>query len=146
MNQDLVNKVWAKGKPAEDDDHKYESVTDGIKPAKMYRYSRKNTNMAWEVDHIFPKKILEELGVPEELINHIDNLRPLQHSNNEAKGDLFPSYNKSVCWDSERQMNASYKRNVAITEDTISKLQTLFAPYLNGKTLEQVAKEYNSRH
>lgn len=51
-----------------------------------------NSDYAWEVDHIFPKEWLERLEVPEVIIDDPINLRVLQHSNNEAKGNDYPRY------------------------------------------------------
>ena len=145
MTQELIDKVWNKGKSAEDADHKFESTTDEVVPAKLYRTSRENTNMAWEVDHIFPKQILQNLGVPQDKIDDLKNLRPLQHSNNESKGTLYPDYTKVMQWDENRQYNVPCKKSVTVSDDTQRVLEKLYAPYLNGKTLVQVAKEYNKQ-
>lgn len=140
----LEEKAWAKGRViAGEPEHRFER-TESI-PAKMHKYSRQNTDMAWEVDHIFPKVILEELGVPQELIDHEYNIRPLHHSNNEAKGSLFPSYKKKVCWDSKQQKNIPCDLNVIIKEEIIKELQMLYAPYLDGRLLIDIAKDYNER-
>lgn len=144
QQKSLDDIAWEKGVVIEGEpDHRYEK-TDST-PAKMYKHMRRNTDMAWEVDHIFPKVILEELNVPQNLIDHEDNLRPLHHSNNEAKGSLFPSYKKKVCWDANKQKNVPCNLNVTITPETIKKLQKLYAPYLGGKFLTDIAKEYNKR-
>lgn len=47
-------------------------------------------------DHIFPAEILEIMNVPEGLINHPANLRPLHHANNEAKSILYPKYTAAI--------------------------------------------------
>lgn len=139
--------VWNKGQmvPNEGEEYKYESTTDDVKPAKLYKHSRENTQMAWEIDHIFPRQILEKLGVPLELIDHIDNLRPLHHSNNESKGTLFPNYTKVVEWNEVLGKNVPIRKNVSITEKTVKRLNNLYKDYLDGYSLEQIAKAYN-RH
>lgn len=143
ISKEKVENVWSMRKRAEDDEHGYERVDDGIIPAKLYHGSRKNSDMAWEVDHIFPEDILKKLGVPEDLIDNELNLRPLHHSNNESKGTKFPSYEKVVCWDEGQQKNVSCKQNVQITVEKIKELENLYKDYLNGKSLEEIAEEYN---
>lgn len=141
------DKVWNKGNnvAGESDSYKYELTTDDVTPAKLYKSSRENTPMAWEVDHIFPQKILEKLGVPQDMIDHIDNLRPLHHSNNEAKGTQFPNYQKTVCWDEARKENVSCNQSVRIADETIERLNNLYKEYLGGYTLEQIAEAYNRK-
>jgi hypothetical protein len=48
----------------------------------------KDTNMGWEVDHIFP----ESKGGKDDHVN----LRAMQHQNNSTKGDNYPSYDCAV--------------------------------------------------
>lgn len=120
-------------------------VEGGIIPAKLYHDSRQNSNMAWEVDHVFPKEILKGLGVPEDLIDDELNLRPLHHSNNESKGALFPSYEKVVCWDEQQQKNIQRKQSVCIKDEKIKELENLYKNYLNGKSLVEIAADYNKK-
>lgn len=49
----------------------------------------------WEIDHIFPKSALEKAGVPQELIDHPNNIRALNRKNNESKSDNYPIYTRS---------------------------------------------------
>lgn len=145
ISKEKVEKVWSMRKRAEDDEHGYERVDDGITPAKLYHGSRQDSNMAWEVDHIYPEAILEELGVPEDLIDDLLNLRPLHHSNNESKGTLFPSYVKVVCWDDKQQKNVPCKQSVDIKVEKIKELEDLYKDYLGGRSLEEIAAEYNKK-
>lgn len=143
FSEQEVEKVWRKRQKAEDDNHGFECIDGRIHAAKLFRSSRKDTNMAWEIDHIFPKEILKELGVPEELINHDLNLRPLHHSNNESKGTLFPNYKKIMCWDEDKQQNVECDISVCIKEKKIKELEELYKKYLGGRSLESFADEYN---
>ena len=46
----------------------------------------------WEIDHIWPKAKLEQMGVSATSINSACNLRPLHRLNNQQKSNDFP------CW------------------------------------------------
>lgn len=65
----------------------------------MYKYAPKGSGLAWEADHIFPKKHLETIGVGPKEIDHPDNLWPLHHSINEAKREGYPFFTtKRFSW------------------------------------------------
>lgn len=46
----------------------------------------------WQIDHIYPKSKLEQMGICEEKINNEINLRPLNTKNNISKSDNYPAY------------------------------------------------------
>lgn len=92
--------------------------------AYIERDAAADTDNAWEVDHIFPAEILEIMKVPEQLINNPANLRPLHHSNNEAKGIHYPKYtaavvgkgvNPSRCISRDKQQELARLYNTYIT-------------------------------
>lgn len=88
-----------------------------------------DTEYAWEIDHIFPGSILRAAGVPEESINNAHNLRILHHSNNESKGDDYPTFRVNTF--SYAGYNIPY---VSPKTDTISVqkqklLQALYYPF-----------------
>lgn len=56
------------------------------------RYDDRNNPFGWEVDHIYPESKLKELGVPDNMIDDIINLRPLNWKNNVSKGIDYPNY------------------------------------------------------
>lgn len=60
----------------------------------MYKYAPKGSGLAWEADHIFPKKHLETIGVGPKEIDHPDNLWPMHHSVNSAKRERYPFFTK----------------------------------------------------
>ena len=132
------------GKPVPNEPNNRFERTD-VTPAKMCHSKHQNTDMAWEVDHIFPEQILQELGVPQNLIDDNRNLRPLHHSNNESKGTLYPDYRKIKQWDESSQSNVDCDVSVHVSSDKQDELQKLYAPYLNGRTLVDIAKAYNNR-
>lgn len=137
-----LDAVWNKAKDAKgyNKDYKLDPVD-----AMMYRYKRHDTNMAWEVDHIFPKEILEFFEIPIDKIDNLDNLRAMQHSNNESKGLSFPKYSYAKIWDEDMQKNVDESGNATVNDTTIKKLRRLFEPLL-GMTLEEAVDKYNSVH
>ena len=62
------------------------------------RTAQKGTPLAWEADHIFPKKHLETIGVEPKGIDHPDNLWPMHHSVNSAKRERYPFFTAEFPW------------------------------------------------
>lgn len=58
-------------------------------------YDKTGRMFAWQIDHIFPKSVLEKNGVPQELIDHPDNVRALATRNNLSKSDNYPVYKRA---------------------------------------------------
>ena len=56
------------------------------------KYNDRDSIYGWEVDHIYPESKLKELGVPQDLIDNIANLRPLNGKNNVSKSSDYPHY------------------------------------------------------
>lgn len=52
----------------------------------------KTVQHGWEIDHIWPKKNLETIGLRRITINSKENLRPLNWQNNRSKSDEYPMY------------------------------------------------------
>ncbi len=110
-------------------------VVDGYNP-DMYRkdscgawivwdkFGVQDSIYGWEVDHVYPKSKLEELGVSLDLIDNICNLRPMQHSNNESKGDDYPSYTAAVT--AEGNKNVYRAASLTVNEATRTKVSKLF--------------------
>lgn len=119
---DQLNKIWEKG-----------FVVDGLDPA-VYRTDVANAmmkrdcygeegNLGWEVDHIFPKKKLEELKIPEVMHDNMLNLMPMNSKNNVKKGDDYPGYKSAVAYDANLRKNV--EKEVRCTVDT--KIQVALA-------------------
>lgn len=88
------------------------------------KYGVHDNIYGWEIDHIYPKSELERRGIGIDIIDHIDNLRPLQHDNNAAKGDDFPSYTALVTSDGRKNI---YKTmNLIVNEQVRLVLKNLF--------------------
>lgn len=120
----LKRKVWEKAQ-----------VVDGLNP-DLYRkdpcgawivwdkYRVQDNIYGWEIDHIYPISKLRERGVRMELIDDIRNLRPMQHSNKESKGDDYPSYMCAVT--SEGNKNKYYEGSLTVNEATRNVLAVLY--------------------
>lgn len=100
-----INDVWEKG------------VIDPKYPADKVRkdacgawiikshYGKHDSPFGWDVDHIYPRALYSFLDGGDDIINHIDNLRPLHHKNNKAKGTNYPTYQAAVKADGDRNVD-----------------------------------------
>ena len=52
------------------------------------KYGDRNDVFGWEIDHVYPQSLGGD--------DCLDNLRPMQWQNNEAKQDDYPTYNSIV--------------------------------------------------
>lgn len=89
------------------------------------KYGDDQSAHGWEIDHTYPQAKLEELGVPDELIHDLRNLRPMQASNNATKSDDYPvyKYNQEV---NGQTVARDYRVNPSVQSD----LRDLFRDYL----------------
>lgn len=92
FKDELVDKIWEKG--LKDPKYNPDFVRKDACGAWIIRdkYNDRDSIYGWEVDHIYPVSKLKEMAVPQELIDHIANLRPLNWKNNVSKGDDYPHY------------------------------------------------------
>lgn len=132
--------------------HWYGDATDGFDACGAYieRDAKADTDNAWEVDHIFPAEILEIMKVPDEMINDPANLRPLHHSNNEAKGIQYPKYTAAIvgagkglsrCISTDKQTELAKLYNEYITrfKNTLHTTKTLYGELSeNQKKVERL--------
>lgn len=92
FTKEQLDEIWAKGQV----DPKYnpDFVRKDDCGAWMIRgrYRERDNIYGWEVDHIYPESKLKRLNVPQEKIDNIDNLRPLNCRNNMSKGSDYPHY------------------------------------------------------
>lgn len=85
------------------------------------RYGQSDSDFGWEIDHIYPQKKLKDAGVPQELIDNIKNLRPLNSANNKSKGTDYPVYRASrtaeddhnIPTEDEKVVNESVQKSIA---------------------------------
>ena len=60
------------------------------------RYNDRSSSFGWEVDHIYPESKLRDMNVPQQKIDDICNLRPLNWNNNVSKGSDYPHYQSKI--------------------------------------------------
>lgn len=80
------------------------------------KYGHNDSPYGWEVDHIFP----QSLGGDE----HSENLRAMQHANNAAKGNDYPSYKSTITSDGDH--NVMKSSVYVVNEDTQQKLKKIY--------------------
>lgn len=88
------------------------------------KYGVRDSVYGWEVDHIYPKSLLEERGFDEDKINDIRNLRPMQHENNASKSDDYPSYTAVIT--SEGNKNVYKEMNLTVNKAIRDLLDQIF--------------------
>lgn len=88
------------------------------------KYGVQDSVYGWEVDHIYPKSLLEERGFDEDKINDIRNLRPMQHENNASKSDDYPSYTAVIT--SEGNKNVYKEMNLTVNKAIRDLLDQIF--------------------
>lgn len=99
--EDQLDKIWEQGRSVEGlDPTIYRTdVVGGLMKRTLYG---KEGNLGWEVDHIYSKKKLKTLGVPENRWDDMVNLRPMNAKNNVAKGEDYPRYNVAVQYNNDK--------------------------------------------
>lgn len=91
-------------------------------------YKNRDSNYGWEIDHIYPKSLLEEARVPEELINNPQNLRPMNWRNNVSKGSDYPSYTTVIT--AKGNVNIEKKGTRVVNAEVQEELKKLYKDYL----------------
>ena len=94
-------------------------------------YGRGDDFFGWEVDHIVPQSLLEENGVPQNLIDDFRNLRPLNWRNNVSKGNDYPSYKVEIQSEDGGESNVIRSRRRTVNQAKQKELRELYAQYLN---------------
>lgn len=119
--------VWNKGRKVEEFQDRY--VRKDACGAWMLfeKYGDRDSPFGWEIDHVYPKSKLEALGVPTNLINDIDNLRPMNWHNNQSKGSDFPSYMSVL--KAEDNHNIECEDSKLVNPTTQRKISRLYQEY-----------------
>lgn len=124
ITNQLKLRVWKKGQ-----------IVDGFN-SDMYRkdpcgawiawdkYGIQDNIYGWEIDHIFPKSKLEDMGFNISLIDDLRNLRPMQHENNVSKSIDYPSYVAVVT--AEGNKNIHKETPLTVNEETRAILAQLY--------------------
>ena len=127
FSEDTIQKVWEKA-----------TIVSGQDPDVWRQdqckawigrnfYGNRNSEYGWEIDHIYPEKKLQEKGVPQDLIDNINNLRPLNWKNNQSKGTDYPVYHANV--KSEEGRNVDCDEEMKVNEPTQKKISSLYSDY-----------------
>ncbi len=126
---EVKNAVWRKA-PYIDNRHPEYGKFDPCKACiKEEYYGNQDSEYGWQIDHIFPEQVLKDAGVPQEIIDHIDNLRPMHCKNNNKKSDNFPKYPGVISAIGYRNFDIS--RDYQVNRDQINILRHLFCDYIN---------------
>ncbi len=91
-------------------------------------YKNRDSDYGWEIDHIYPKVLLEAAGVPDELINDERNLRPMNWKNNVSKGSDYPSYTTVLT--AEGSINVEKRGTRVVNAGIQEDLKDLYKDYL----------------
>lgn len=125
---DRIEEIWAKAQVVEDyDSTKYRKDACGAWIIKD-QYGKRDNPFGWEVDHIYPESKLKDKKVPQELIDDIDNLRPLNWMNNDSKSADFPSYQAKVTSDGNTNVEGTYQ--LTVNRQVVTRIEELFKGFI----------------
>lgn len=116
FSETIIDQVWEKGRAVQGYDQ--DRIRKDACGAWIVRdrYCDADSIYGWEIDHVKPQAMLQ--GKCQNLIDHIDNLRPMNCANNRSKGDSYPGYMVSLIADGEKNVECSerYFVNSALVE------------------------------
>lgn len=126
VTQELLLQVWKKAKVEPGfDENMFRKDACGAWIV-WDKYGVQDNMYGWEIDHIWPEALLKLKGVSQDMIDDLANLRPLQHQNNAAKGDDYPSYTAVVT--AEGNKNILMEQSLVVNEKVRTLLESkLFA-------------------
>lgn len=117
--------IWAKGTPAVGYDAA--KCRLDLAGAMMVREEYGKEGMfGWEVDHVFPRAKLEELGVDKSLWDAASNLQPMNAKNNAKKGDDYPGFSTSCCFNVQKMRNEEVEQSWVVSNLIQQQLAALF--------------------
>ena len=120
-----LDAIWAKGTPAVGYDAA--KCRLDLAGAMMVREEYGKEGMfGWEVDHVFPRAKLEELGVDKSLWDAASNLQPMNAKNNASKGDDYPGYTASYRYNTKTKLNEEIEEGKIVKESVQKRLASLF--------------------
>lgn len=90
-------------------------------------YGNRESPFGWEIDHIYPEAKLKKKNVPEDLINSIDNLRPLNWANNDSKSDDYPVYRAAVTANDDK--NETSAKDLVVSKGVQNRISQLYEQY-----------------
>ena len=119
VTQELLLQVWKKAKVEPGfDENMFRKDACGAWIV-WDKYGVQDNMYGWEIDHIWPEALLKLQDVSQDLIDDIANLRPLQHQNNAAKGDDYPSYTAVVTAEGNKNI---YKEQSLVVNEKVRTL------------------------
>ncbi|WP_295432435.1 hypothetical protein [uncultured Prevotella sp.] len=129
ITKELIEKVWKKGRSITGyDDNVIRQDACGAW-MRFDKYGDRTNVFGWEIDHIYPKSKLRERNVPDDEIDCIDNLRPLNWINNDSKGSDYPIYHARTKASGDK--NIKCDNEYTVNENTQNRIERLFGKYLN---------------
>lgn len=126
LTEEKKKEIWNKG--VVDDKYPSERVRkDACGAFILYdEFGNRNSIFGWEIDHIYPASILHEKDVPEEQIDSILNLRPINWKNNASKGANYPFYTACLVADDEKATNIERNVGKVVNQQVQAELKNLF--------------------
>lgn len=123
VTEELKKQVWNQAREAEGYDRQKVRL-DSCNAYMIYDDYGKQSLYGWEIDHICPVSMLEELGYSKDMIDNVQNLRPMNWRNNLSKSDDYPSYTAVVTSDGDRNVEREESKIVNALRQ--QKLQDLY--------------------
>lgn len=123
VTEELKKRVWNKAREAKGYD-KQNVRLDACNAFMIYDDYGKQSLYGWQIDHVCPVSILEDLGYTDEEIDDEQNLRPMNWHNNLSKSDDYPSYTSVVTSDGDR--NVKREESKIVNTHRQQKLQSLY--------------------
>lgn len=112
ITEELKRQIWEKATPVDGyDKNLYRKDSCGAW-ISYEQFENSKSDLGWEIDHIYPKSKLLELGIREDLIDNITNLRPLHWKNNRSKSDDYPNYMQSMRSEGDINIDVNIERSV----------------------------------
>ena len=128
ITKELIKNVWEKGLIINDYDKTIIRQDACGAWIRFDKYGDRGSVFGWEIDHIYPKSKLRERKVPDEEIDSMDNLRPLNWVNNDSKGIDYPVYHAKIkaVGDKNEECDDEY----TVNENIQNNIDQLFGKYL----------------
>lgn len=123
VTDELKKRVWGQAREADGYD-KQKVRLDACNAFMIYDDYDKQGLYGWQIDHVCPVSMLEELGYTETEIDNEQNLRAMHWRNNLSKSDDYPSYTAVVTSDGDR--NVEREESKIVNASRQQKLKSLY--------------------
>lgn len=84
------------------------------------------TEFSWEIDHVCPKAMLKERGIPEDQWDDLRNLRPFNTANNKSKSDDYPQYTRAKVKIEGRLKNMDSKTRMIVNAEVLKRVNECY--------------------